>query len=680
MLIKNVMTRTSLKLYESDKLNDVLHLFTQQNVNYGLVYNYKEELSGIVYKLALLEALHEGKKALKEVAMNEFTVLSENDKVIDVQFGEGQCNPVQNDVGIISGYLTKEQYFTAYAKATNLKLKHYDAIFNSAHNGIVSIDAHGKITSINPAAEKMAKTTKNEAIGKFLTDVVLPAGLLQIVRTGEAQTEKYQAGKRTYVTNRSPIIENGAIVGAVGVFQDISEIEFISNELQSVKQMANELNAIINTSANGVCIVKNNKITKMNERFKMMFAIEKETDVEINLPREIENLVDVVAKTQQEHSLLKQNEQTNHSLIMTGTPLIDDGELNTIVINVKDMTELEQLRDELKEAKAKLNAMQQNHFVYRSNVMRQLMNTIEQIATVDVTALITGESGVGKGEIAQLIHKYSDRNDQPFVRVNCGAIPETLIESELFGYEPGSFTGASRKGKKGYFEQAENGTIFLDEIGELPLNVQVKLLTVLQDKEITRIGAEQPKKVDIRIIAATNRDLQELVQLGEFREDLYYRLNVMPIYIPALRERPDDIPFIIDHYVHVFNEKYDKNLQFTEEAVRLFLEYEWPGNVRELVNILERIFVTTTNSAVTEHHVKRVLHIHDERIHDERTQQQIAVEKIMPLKDAIEEVEKQLIKKALQTGKSYRQIAKLLDVNVSTISRKIKRYGEDLQS
>lgn len=674
MLVKDVMTRTSLKLFETDELQEVLQLFNQQNIEFSLVYNYREELIGTCSKLAILEGINEGKKVLEQIVTKRIVLLSENEKITDVQIGEEPCHPVQNDLGMITGFLTKEQYFKAYANALQLELKHYDAIFNSAHNGIISIDAFGQITSINPAAEKMAKTTKAEAVGKFLTDVVLPAGLLQVVRTGEAQTEKYRAGKRTYVTNRSPIIEKGKIVGAVGVFQDISEIEFISNELQTVKQLVNELNAIINTSMNGVCIVKNNKITKMNKPFSKMFGLKDEAKNETELPTEIENLVNHVKETKTEQSLLNHNPNTNHSLIMTGTPLIHEGEIEAIVINVKDMTEMEKLRDELRETKEQLNTMNQNHFVYRSRLMHQLMNTVKQIAAVDVTVLISGESGVGKGEIARIIHEQSARKNEPFVRVNCGAIPDTLIESELFGYEPGAFTGASRKGKKGYFERAENGTIFLDEIGELPLHVQVKLLTALQEKEITRIGSEKSKKINIRIIAATNRDLQSLVAEGKFREDLYYRLNVMPIHIPALREREDDIPLLVDQYVQYFNEKYRKNLLFTEDAKRVFLEYQWPGNVRELVNVMERIYVTTTNSIVDQEDVYHGLNITD----NTRTpQKKINVESIVPLKDAIAEVEKQLIQKALQTGKSYRQIAKLLDVNVSTISRKIKKYGKD---
>lgn len=668
MLVKDVMTRTSLKLYETDEIAEVLDLFARQHLDCALVYDLREQLIGMCTTLHLLRGIYEGKRFVKDIVVEHEQILAEDAAVVEVDFGDAPCHPVKNNHDDITGFLTKEQFFRAYGRATQLKLRHYDAIFNSAHNGIISIDKYGNITSINPAAEKMAKTTKEKAVGKFLTDVVAPAGLLNVVRTGKSETEKYKVGKRTYVTNRSPIKENGEIVGAVGVFQDVSEIEFISNELASVKRLANELDAVINASSNGICIVKNNRMTKMNQQFKNMLGTFDGTA----LPEEVEKVVDIVMKREKEHSLLKNDAKTNHSLIITGIPLIHDGQMEAVIINVKDVTELERLRDELKTAKAKLDTMNRKPaFVYRSEAMRKLMKSIGQIAAVDVTVLITGESGVGKGEIAKLIHEQSGRKSGPFVRVNCGAIPETLIESELFGYEPGAFTGASRKGKKGYFEQAENGTIFLDEIGELPPNVQVKLLTVLQEKEITRIGAERPKKVDIRIIAATNQDLPRLVEEGIFREDLYYRLNVMPVHIPSLREREADIPLLVDHYCEYFRNKYDKQLHFTEEALRTLIDYDWPGNIRELVNVLERIFVTADASVIDRNDVGDVLNIHEPIAKEEGN---IHIKNIVPLKKAVEEVEQQLIKKALKTGRSYRQIAHMLDVNVSTISRKIKKY------
>lgn len=678
MKIKDVMTKTSLRLYESDSLQFIFDNFYDSAFNGGVVYNHNEELVGVFTKEDLLLGLQLKKQQLKEIMSTNYKILQEEALVSEIEFGNGLCNPVQQQHNEITGYITKEQFSAAYAKDARIKLKHFDAIFNSAHNGILSIDAYGNITMINPAAEKMAKISKEEAIGKFLTDVVLPSGLLNVVRTGKGHTEKYKAGKRTYITNRSPIIEDGEVVGAVGVFQDVSEIEFISQELNAFKQLAEELDTVIETSTDGICIIKNKQISKMNSRFKEMFNIDKKTD--ISLPAEINNVIDQVIEHRESVSHLHRNPATNNSLIISGTPIYSDKRLNEVVINVKDITEIENLQEELAKTKKVLDTLnmgKQYNFIYQSDRMKRLMKLISQVANFDVTVLITGESGAGKGEVANLIHQLSHRKDRPYIQVNCGAIPETLIESELFGYEPGAFTGASKKGKKGYFEQADGGTLFLDEIGELPLDTQVKLLTVLQDKKIVKIGAEKSQEVDIRIIAATNKNLEELVAKGEFREDLYYRLNVMPIHMPPLRERKADIPLLVKHYEAYFSKKYNKQLYFTEEAFEAFHEYNWPGNVRELVNVIERIYVTSLSSTIEKEDVHDVLHL-SELNKKTVKKANVQVNNIIPLKEAVEELEKELIHKALKNCDSYRKVAKLLGVNVSTISRKIKKYEEDI--
>jgi PAS domain S-box-containing protein len=680
MIIKEVMMRTSVKFYENDSIEEAANFLVQQKSKGGLVYNHLDDLVGVFTETEILFGLQMKKTCLSEIMISSFKILDEQSELRKIDFGQSPLNPVVNQKGVIVGYITKEQYLEAYAKDTQIQLKHLDAIFNSAHNGIISIDASGRITSINPPAERMAKTTKEKAIGKFLTDVVLPSGLLEVVRTGKGHTEKYRAGKRVYITNRSPIIDGDQVVGAVGVFQDISEIEFISNELKTVKQIVNELNTIINTSNDGICVIDNQcNIVKMNEKFSGLFQLSHDSHHNIfDISEDIGKLVSEVIEKKKTRSVLKKNRKTNNSLIISATPILDDQKnVNKIVMNVKDMTEMETLRKELEKTKKMLDSLSnrnENGFIYRSPVMKNLMKTVRQVASVDVTVLLTGESGVGKEEIANLIWRYSQRKNKPFVKVNCGAIPETLIESELFGYEPGAFTGASKKGKKGYFEQADGGTIFLDEIGEIPQHLQVKLLRVLQEMEITRIGAEKPKKIDVRVIAATNKDLEKMVAQGTFREDLFYRLNVVPIAIPPLRKRKEDIPLLIDYYANMFASKYNKELVFSSGAIRAFLDYHWLGNVRELVNVIERIFVTSSSATVSEDHVIKLLNLEQSLL----TSEHITVNTIIPLKMAVEEVEKQLILKALQKEKTYRKAAGLLKVNASTIVRKMRKYEKEI--
>lgn len=528
---------------------------------------------------------------------------------------------------------------------------------------------------MNPPAEEMAMTTKEKAIGKFLTDVVTPSGLLNVIRTGRGHTEKYRVGKRKYLTHRTPLYDGETLVGAVGVFQDISEIEFVSNELESVKQLVKEQETILDNSTDGICITDGSgTIIKCNQSFRQLFDVRKDT------PDYIKDIARQVEAKGRSHNIMETSKDNKNSLIITANPIKNSSnQIERVVINVKDMTEFDALRSELAKTKSILEHMHLSErsetFIAKSPEMERLLETVQQVAKVDVTVLLSGESGVGKEEIAKLIQQSSRRSEEPFIKVNCGAIPESLMESELFGYEGGAFTGALKKGKAGLFEQANNGTIFLDEIGEIPNHLQVKLLRVLQEMEITRVGSAKTTKIDVRVIAATNRDLKELVLEGSFREDLFYRLNVIPISIPPLRRRVEDIPILIDAYARMFAAKYHKHLKFTKKAIQVLTNYQWPGNVRELVNMIERIYVTASNLEVGEQEILSLFSKSDNQgmSHD----QAIVVNQLLPLKEAVDLLERELIYKASQSEKSYRGIARVLEVNPSTIVRKVKKLEGD---
>lgn len=355
-------------------------------------------------------------------------------------------------------------------------------------------------------------------------------------------------------------------------------------------------------------------------------------------------------------------------------------ELTSVVFNARDITEIRLLREKVERSevlidlyKSELDHLQEFHedkssFAAFSPNMLKIKRMIHKIAPFDTTVLITGESGVGKGVIAHDIHIQSPRKDREMVHVNCGAIPESLIESELFGYASGAFTGAKKEGQAGLIEQADGGSLFLDEIGEMPLHLQVKLLKFLQEKQIRRLGGSKSIQVDIRIIAATNQDLGKLVAEGKFREDLYYRLNVIPIHIPPLRKRPEDISYMVDYYIKTFNEKYGLDTHLSLEAENLLLRYEWPGNVRELENLMERLTVTAE---------KREIKASDlplDILNANHGDNAILVKNIVPLKQAQEQMEEQLIRKAYEIDSSSYKIASLLGINQSTAHRKINQY------
>lgn len=306
-----------------------------------------------------------------------------------------------------------------------------------------------------------------------------------------------------------------------------------------------------------------------------------------------------------------------HVVLVTGQPIFDDnGELSLVVTNSNDenlyhdfLNSLQIKNDSLQRA---FDAVTFQHLgneavIAKSPITRQLFETAAIAAKSDSTILLNGESGTGKEVFAHFIHQNSNRHDKVFIPINCAAMPPELLESELFGYEKNSFTGASNQGKIGLFEAADKGTLFLDEIGEIPITLQSKLLRVLESGEIKRVGGNTIRKVNVRIIAATNRNLKNMVCNGEFREDLYYRLNVIPIRVPPLRERQEDIIAFAEFFVNILNKKYNKNIKFSTYAIKEFLSYDWPGNIREMRNIIERIFVVSQNDVIEVSSVRMAL-------------------------------------------------------------------------
>ncbi len=364
-------------------------------------------------------------------------------------------------------------------------------------------------------------------------------------------------------------------------------------------------------------------------------------------------------------------------LLTTGTPIFDDhGRILMVITASRDITRL--IRREQRESAPALAGIENmsgpnsaeilpQGIVARSEPMKNVIALTRRLASVNSTVLITGESGVGKGLIARTLHDEGPRWKNPFVTVNCGAIPENLIESELFGYVAGAFTGSRSGGKRGYFEAAQHGTIFLDEIAELPLNLQVKLLQVIQERQITPVGGVDPVPIDVRIISATNRQLADLVQEGRFREDLYYRLNVVPIEVPPLRERPDDIVPLIRTNLSKCNRDLHENKTINNEAMSILLQYPWPGNIRELQNIVERLVITTSSDVITEEDIFIFIR--------QAAEERISGSEERSLAAALERAEKGILEEALASYGSTRAIARVLRVSQPTVVRKLRKYG-----
>jgi PAS domain S-box-containing protein len=371
--------------------------------------------------------------------------------------------------------------------------------------------------------------------------------------------------------------------------------------------------------------------------------------------------------------------------MVTAKPIFDcDGNIRLVVGNCRDISEMIQLREQLERAQEieeiyykTLKGSESTGPIAVSRKMIEILSTAAKVSSVDISVLITGESGVGKEVLARYIHEHSSRKDAPFVAVNCGAIPDTLLESEFFGYVGGAFTGAAKQGKQGLFEAANGGTLFLDEIGDLSFSLQVKLLRALDTGEITRVGANYPTQVNIRLIAATNKDLRKAVQDNHFREDLYYRLNVIHLHLPPLRERPEDIRPLCMYFLNKCNRRYGQNKKMSLEVQKALESRTWPGNVRQLKHTIERMVVLNNGEQLD---LAAVFDNNDlpESSNPSNAADMILINRFSPIPHAVAEVEKQILSNAMKVCVSSRQIAKLTGINQTTVLRKIRKYGLSL--
>ncbi len=395
----------------------------------------------------------------------------------------------------------------------------------------------------------------------------------------------------------------------------------------------------------------------------------------------------LVLKKKKEVLINQHHRSTDKNILIRGIPYFDEeGEVEYVLSELFDVDKFVQLQrnealkgsgenkgyyEKVVTNKSILEEESTDFIVYKSKIMSDIMEKARIVANSDVTTLILGESGTGKELLAKYIHRKSLRKDKPFVKINCSALPENLLESELFGYEPGSFTGGISSGKEGLLEYANKGTILLDEIGDMALNLQSKILRFLQEKEIMRIGGKQPIKVDVRVIASTNVDLADLINEKKFREDLYYRLSVMPIKLPPLRERKEDIPLLIHYFLKHFNYKHGKNKNLDENLIKVIVRESFHGNIRQLSNLMERLVIMSPKKVIT------VDDFNNMNFEEDKINRNIDKDSIGEgsLEDIINSYERKVLKKYKDKYKSTYKIAEKLKVNQSTISRKMNKYG-----
>jgi PAS domain S-box-containing protein len=592
-----------------------------------------------------------------------------------------------DETGNIEGY-------TSTREAKNLlsryKLEQLNHIFNSSGIGIITTDSHFEITFMNETAEQILGLPKSVLqYRNYKTLLTIDKDLEEVLSGKQLLSVESSINYKRISGNFSPLIENGKIIGTVHIFSHRERLGDAVNELEFVRNISDDLQAIYSSENEQIIVVNHaGKIVRIAGTFLHEFWQVQSPDQLIDTDVwQLEkagvfypNIADMCMAQKKKLSMIQESE-SGRMVWSVATPVFHGDRLEKVVILSRDITGIHVMRSDLEMATRKnkdhdhemdeifTTQDNQRKLVYRSKVMERLVDELKHIAKVDSTVLLIGESGVGKEVFAQTIHEYSQRKNEPFIRVNCGAIPENLMESELFGYEKGAFTGADQKGKPGLFELAHKGSIFLDEVTELPYHMQAKLLRVLQEREIMRVGGTRTCPVDVRVIVATNQDIKELVRSQKFREDLYYRLHVVPIQIPPLRKRtPDIIPLAI-HFLKRFNSMYHLDKSLSREALHALEGYAWPGNVRELQNVIERLVVTQRKDSIGTEDVLPNLYANEHPSRENKTM----VLDIMPLKEAVEEVENQLISLALKKYGTASKVAKILGVSPATLSRRIQK-------
>ena len=568
----------------------------------------------------------------------------------------------------------------------------FQATLDSAQFAVLAIDVEGYLIYINELARDLIDFRKDIRLKKTHyadLDYTTWVKFKEIIETGEPQIGvPVVAFSRPLVANRSPILFSGEIVGVMSVFHELTKYENISELTQKFRYLTRQVEALIDSSYDGVFVTDGDGIgIRSNTAYDRITGVDSSSFIGRSM-RDLEK-EGVLSKSvtlnvleSKKRETISQVLSSGKEVLVTGNPVFNEkGEIIMVMTNLRDMTDLNSINRELVQSKQMTSAYKEqlqeiqrvsakkNDLVAVSKSMQGIYEVVTRVSATDATVFIHGETGVGKDRIAEEIHQISERSKTGiFVKINCGAIPENLLESELFGYAKGAFTGASKEGKAGLFEIAHRGTLFLDEIDSMPNILQAKLLRVLQNFEIRRLGSTATKTVDVRLVCASNQDMKELILKKRFRSDLYYRLNVIPVFIPPLRERPADIPELITLFLKILNQKHSRQKTLSRECINSLLGYSWPGNVRELVNVLERLVVLTNRDCIMGSDLPSEIREESKTEHREISG--------LSLKEQLKIVEKEIISSAMKRYGNARQAAFYLGVNPSTICRKLQNTGE----
>jgi PAS domain S-box-containing protein len=566
----------------------------------------------------------------------------------------------------------------------------HDLILNSTDDGMIVVNVKGEIIFFNKSAEKIVGYKSIEAVGKHIKDIIPNTELIRVIesRRVEVNQELVLMNGLKIITTRIPMVdEGGRLFGAFAVFKDITEVMNLAEEVTNLKEIQTMLQAIIQSSDDAISVVDDvGRGILINRAYSRITGLKEEEVIGKPATADISEGDSMHMKVLQTRRAVRgvamRVGPNKKEVVVNVAPIIVDGKLKGSVGVIHDMSEILSLNRELTRARQIIRTLEAKYsFEDIIGTSEEMTLAIEQAklgAKTPATVLLRGESGTGKELFAHAIHNASDRKFNKFIRVNCAAISESLLESELFGYEEGAFSGAKRGGKRGFFEEANNGSIFLDEIGELPAGTQAKLLRVLQEQEIVRVGGTKPIPINVRVIAATNVNLEKGMANKSFREDLYYRLNRMPIHIPPLRKRIQEIPLLCERLLQKINRDYGRNVEgVTEIALNQLMTYDWPGNVRELENILGRaiIFMHYHETMVDIHHLPELKNSKQPAKKNDKQDIQ-SFELNQSLSELVENYESKVISQTLIRNNGNKTLtARALGLSLRNLYYKLEKYG-----
>ncbi len=630
------------------------------------------------------------KKSYKEFKRDEFDIVinvsgsSEVQKQLEEYFLQSTVIIPGSIANFIVKLIDEKEHFIKKLSGESHK---QNIIFNSIEEGMIGIDEESHIIFMNRSASRMLEQDPDTVIGKHIHELISSSELPRIYETGRIELNRELQLKNglKIVTSRFPMInENGEIIGAFAVFQDITEVVSLAEEITDLKEIQTMLQAIIQSSDDAISVVDENGYGLLvNPAYTRITGLQMEDVLGQPASADISEGESMHLRALQTRKPVRgvnlKVGPANREVIVNVAPIIVNDILKGSVGVIHDTTEIRQLMKELDRARSIIRTLESKYtfddIIGVSAEMQLSLQQAKLAAQTPVTVLLRGESGTGKELFAHAIHSASDRKYNKFVRVNCAALSEELLESELFGYEEDALPGVKSGEKKGLFEEANNGSIFIDEIGELSPAIQSKLLRVLQEHETLRIGGSKPVPVNVRVIASTNANMEKALLEGTFREDLYYRLNRMPILIPPLRSRKQDIPNIVDRLLMKLNQEYGRNVEtVTDKALQLLRMYDWPGNVRELENVISRamIFMNINEKILTEKNIPLNM------IKATEARNEVAIETGSPLQEQLDTVERGILQRAIEQNKGNKsKTAKSLDISLRTLYYKLEKFGLD---